>query len=101
VREAYPTGPCRLCVIVTAVDGLMEYLRCKSSQAVQCFIPGKRRTHGKHSKYTITNKTCPAGSFFPPARRAAFGPGVLCICLFSGGEFAPLVVPAHISSGTV
>jgi hypothetical protein len=42
------------------------------------------RTHGKHSKANITNKTRPAGSFSssepgrPPCR-----PGVLCMCLFS------------------
>ncbi len=52
---------------------------------VQWFITGKMRTHGKHSKATITNKTRPAGSFSsrkpggPPCR-----PGVLCLCLFSG-----------------
>jgi hypothetical protein len=51
----------------------MEYLRCKCTQAAQCFIPGKIRAHGKHSKATITNKTRPAGSFFflQVARQAA------------------------------
>ncbi len=68
----------------------MEYLRCKCTQAEECFIPGKMRTHGKHFKSTITNKTRAAGSFSssypggPPCR-----PGVLCICLFSGTYFEP------------
>ncbi len=60
----------------------MEYLRCKCTQAVPCFIPGKMRTHEKHSTATITNKTRPAGSsepVGPPCR-----PGVLFICLFYG-----------------
>ncbi len=62
----------------------MEYIRCKCTQAVHCFIPGKMRTHGKQPKKTITNKTRPAGSFSsskpggPPCR-----PGVLYIFLFS------------------
>ncbi len=37
-------------------DGrLSTYLRCKCTQAVQGFIPGKMRTHGTPSKATITN----------------------------------------------
>ncbi len=44
----------------------MEYIGCKCTQAVQYFIPGKMRTHGKHSRATTTNKTSRLGHF-PPA----------------------------------
>jgi hypothetical protein len=45
------------------------------------------RTHGKHSKDTITNKTRPAGSFSSIGSQAGRLAGpvfyVYCICLFS------------------
>ncbi len=34
-----------------------------STQAVQCFIPGKMRTHGKHSKGPSTTKLARLGHF--------------------------------------
>jgi hypothetical protein len=49
----------------------MEYLRCKCTQALKGFIPGKKRTHGTPSKATITNKTRKAGSFSSQAGRLA------------------------------
>jgi hypothetical protein len=47
----------------------MEYLQCKCTLAVQCFIPGKMRTHGKHSKLPLPTKLARLGHF-PPASQA-------------------------------
>ncbi len=51
-------------------DGRWSTQISKCIQAVHCFIPEKMRTHGKHSKVTITNKTRPT-LFLQLARGAA------------------------------
>ncbi len=62
----------------------MEYLRCKCTQAVQCFIPAKMRTHGKHSKDTITKgKLARLGHFLPDSQAGRLAGPVIYVYVFS------------------
>jgi hypothetical protein len=75
----------------------MEHLRCKGTQAVQCFnvsFRGKCARMGNTVMIPSPTKLARLGHF-PPVSQASppCRHGVLCICLFSRLTITPLAAP--------